>query len=207
MTKLEQGLRFGPLNGQWVHLCIDMQRMFAEQTEWFTPWMEKVLPNVVSVVEIEPVRTLFTRYVPPRSAADVGGTWQRYYSRWASMTRDRLDPNLIDLVPDLARFVPPATVEDKVVMSPWSGQLHTRLRAAGISSLIVTGAETEVCVLAAIMGAIDLGYRVIIVTDAICSGADPTHDAMMAIYESRFGMQVETVTTSDLIAARLDGML
>ena len=47
--------------------------------------------------------------------------------------------------------------------------------------------------LATVMGAIDLGYRVTIVADAICSGADSTHDAMIEIYESRFGMQVETV--------------
>ena len=48
------------------------------------------------------------------------------------------------------------------------------------------------------MGAIDLGYRVVIVADAICSGANSTHDAMLAIYESRFGMQVQTISTPDL---------
>lgn len=30
---------------------------------------------------------------------------------------------------------------------------------------------------------------------------------MLAIYESRFGMQVETVTPADLVAAGIDGML
>ena len=114
---------------------------------------------------------------------------------------------MIDLVPPLSRFAPPALLEDKVVMSAWHGSLHTRLQGAGITSLIVTGAETEVCVLASVMGAIDLGYRVVIVTDAVCSGADSTHDAMLGIYDSRFGMQVETVTTAELIAAKVDGML
>ena len=52
------------------------------------------------------------------------------------------------------------------------------------------------------MGAIDLGYRVVIVADAICSGANSTHDAMLAIYESRFGMQVQTISTPDLLTAR-----
>jgi hypothetical protein len=47
----------------------------------------------------------------------------------------------------------------------------------------------------------------ILVTDAVCSGADETHDAMLRIYESRFGMQVETVTTAELIEARIDGAL
>lgn len=201
------GLRFGPLRDRWVHLCVDMQRMFAEGTEWHTPWLERVLPNVVSVVELEPARTVFTRFVPPKSPDDVSGTWQRYYRRWASMTQDRLAPDLIELVPSLAQFAPPAWIEDKVLMSAWHGSLHARLQASGVTSIIVTGAETEVCVLASVMGAIDLGYRVVIVTDAVCSGADSTHDAMLEIYSSRFGMQVETVTTAELIAARLDKML
>lgn len=201
-----EGLRFGPL-GEWVHLCVDMQRMFAEQTEWHTPWMERVLPNVVRLVEMDPARTVFTRFIPPRSPEDVAGTWRRYYRRWANMTRDALAPELIDLVAELSHFVPPGGIEDKAVMSPWSGSLHARLRAAGVHTLIISGAETEVCVLAAVMGAIDRGYRVVIAADALCSGADSTHDAMLEIYKRRFGMQVETVTTAELLAARLDGLL
>jgi nicotinamidase-related amidase len=200
------GLHFGPLGDSWVHLCVDMQRMFAEETEWYTPWMEKVLPNIIAIVQLAPARTIFTRFIPPRSADERAGAWRRYYERWASMTQDRLRPEMIDLVPPLSRFAPPARLEDKVVMSAWHGGLHARLQTAGITSIIVTGAETEVCVLASVMGAIDLGYRVVIVTDALCSGADSTHDAMLGIYESRFGMQVETMTTAELIAAKVDGM-
>jgi nicotinamidase-related amidase len=207
VTKLDEGLRFGRLRENWVHLCVDMQRMFAEPTEWHTPWMERVLPNVVAVVELDPARTVFTRFIPPPSAEEVGGAWRRYYRKWETMTRNQLDLQMLDLVPELARFVPPAVLEDKTVMSAWHGSLHARLRAAGVDALIVSGAETEVCVLATVMGAIDLGYRVIIVADAICSGADSTHDAMLGIYESRYGMQVETVTAADLLAARLDRML
>ena len=48
------GLQFGPLGDRWVHLGIDMQRMFAEPTEWHTPWMQRLLLNVVTVVELDP---------------------------------------------------------------------------------------------------------------------------------------------------------
>jgi nicotinamidase-related amidase len=48
---------------------------------------------------------------------------------------------------------------------------------------------------------VDLGYRLIIATDAICSSADPTHDAMMEIYHSRYGMQVETAESAQLLEA------
>jgi nicotinamidase-related amidase len=44
------------------------------------------------------------------------------------------------------------------------------------------------------LGAVDWGFRVVLATDALCSLADETHDAMMKIYKSRFGEQVETAS-------------
>lgn len=197
------GLNFGPLGGNWVHLWIDMQRMFSEETEWHAPWMKRVLPEVVRLVEMGPERTVFTRFIPARSADDVGGTWRRYYQRWPSMTGERLDPGLLDLIPALALHAPPARVLDKPIDSPWLGsRLHAELLTAGVDTVVISGAETEVCVMAAVIGAIDLGYRVIIATDAICSSADSTHDAMHHIYDSRFGMQVETAEVVEIVEAR-----
>lgn len=196
------GLHFGPLGSHWVHLCIDMQRMFSEPTDWHARWMDKVLPEVVRLVEMGPERTVFTRFIPARSADEVSGTWRRYYRRWASMTRERLAPELIELMPELARFAPPARVLDKPIYSPWlQSRLHAELLAAGVDTVVVSGAETEVCVMAAVIGAIDLGYRVVIATDAICSSADSTHDAMHHIYDSRFGMQVETAEVEEIVDA------
>ena len=49
------------------------------------------------------------------------------------------------------------------------------------------------------LGAIDWGFRVIMVTDALCSSADETHDAIMNIYRSRFSEQIEIVETEQLL--------
>jgi nicotinamidase-related amidase len=183
-----------------VHLCVDMQRMFAEDTEWSMPWFERVLPNVVAIASAHPERTIFTRFIPASQPKQGVGMWKRYYERWSSMTINHLGPELIGLVPDLARFVPPARIFDKHVYSPWTGtDLHQQLRTGGIDTIIITGGETDVCVLATMLGAIDWGFRVILVTDALCGSADETHDAMMNVYMSRFGEQVETVTTKMLI--------
>ena len=76
----------------------------------------------------------------------------------------------------------------------------------GIDTVIITGGETDVCVLATMLGAIDWGFRIILVTDALCSSADETHDAMMNVYMNRFGEQVETVTTQTLLDSWLGGM-
>jgi nicotinamidase-related amidase len=60
-------LRWGPPGKNAVHICVDMQRMFAEDTEWKTPWFARVLPNVVAVTAAHPVRTVCTRFLPAQS--------------------------------------------------------------------------------------------------------------------------------------------
>jgi nicotinamidase-related amidase len=91
-------------------------------------------------------------------------------------------------------------VLDKHVYSPWlDARLHNGLQERGVDTLIVSGGETDVCVLATILGAIDRGYHVVIAVDAVCSSADETHDAMMTLYESRFGQQIQTANTAEIV--------
>lgn len=183
-----------------LHLCVDMQRMFAEATAWHAPWLLGVLSAIEAIVDQRPTHTVFTRFIPPASADGATGAWQTYYHKWASMTRDRLAPELLDLVPSLARHVPPARVLDKAVYSPWfSPVLVATLREARIDTVIVTGGETDVCVATTVMGAIDHGFRVVLPTDAVFGSADETHDAMLRVFESRFGLQLTTCRTQDLL--------
>ena len=194
------GLQHGSVGENCVHLCVDMQRLFAEKTDWFTPWMERVLPNARRIAEAHPDRTIFTRFIPAQKPGEGEGTWRRYYERWASVTIERLGAEMVELVPDLARLVPPAEVLDKRVYSPWlDNDLHERLRRRRTDTLVVTGGETDVCVLGAVLGAVDRGYRVLVVTDALCSSSDETHDAMLTLYHNRYGQQVETVTADEVL--------
>ncbi|MGU3420224.1 cysteine hydrolase family protein [Methylobacterium sp. D54C] len=196
----EPGSSGGALGPDCVHLCVDMQRMFAEPTDWQTPWMNRVLPHVCRLAAAHPERTVFTRFIPAARPGEGRGTWATYSRRWAGMTRERLDPGLIDLVPDLARLAPPAEIVDKTVYSPWlETGLDARLRARGVDTLIVTGAETDVCVLAAVLGGVDLGYRIVLATDGLCSSCDEAHDALLLMYRMRYGHQVETMTTAEIL--------
>src|SRR4029453_9784108 len=47
-------LRYGAPRDSAVHLCVDMQRMFAESTGWRLPWLERVLPNIASITSAHP---------------------------------------------------------------------------------------------------------------------------------------------------------
>jgi nicotinamidase-related amidase len=101
------------------------------------------------------------------------GVWRDYYRRWRQTTRAHLDPTLLELLPSLEKLVPPATVIDKTRYSAFvEPSLHRLLQERRADGLVVTGSETDVCVLATVLGAVDLGYAVTVVTDAVCSSSE-----------------------------------
>lgn len=57
------GLVFGPLGAGAVHVCVDMQRLFAAGSAWHAPWLERVLPVVERVAVAWAERTVFTRFI------------------------------------------------------------------------------------------------------------------------------------------------
>jgi nicotinamidase-related amidase len=190
-----------PLTPRTVHLCVDMQRIFSSEGPWATPWMERVLPVVLAISQRFPERTVFTRFITPQHAEDMPGTWRLYYEKWRQTTRERLDVRLLQLMPDLAKLAPPATVIDKTRYSAFFEPfLLQHLRALQADGLIVTGSETDVCVLATIMGAVDHGYRVILVRDGVCSSLDEGHDALLGLYHRRFSLQIETADAETVLS-------
>ncbi|RWD99060.1 cysteine hydrolase [Mesorhizobium sp.] len=196
------GLAYGPLGDRCVHLCVDMQRLFAEPSPWATPWITRVLPRIESLVERRAAQTVFTRFLPASKPGQGIGTWKHYYQRWASMTLTEIGFEMADLLPSLARHCPPAAIIDKHIYSPWSeGKLTSLLTERKTDTLVITGGETDVCVLATVLGAIDFGFRVVLVTDALCSSSDATHDALLTVYHQRFAQQVETVEMETILSS------
>jgi nicotinamidase-related amidase len=91
---------------------------------------------------------------------------------------------------------------DRVVTHQRVGGFHDSeldqvLRGAGVDTVVFLGVATNASVEGTARAASDLGYRVVIVSDA-CSAATP--EAHAASLES-LGLLAEIVTTEDLIAA------
>jgi nicotinamidase-related amidase len=80
----KEGLQNGPLTASCAHLCIDMQTLFAAETDWHTPWMTRVLPVVERLVAARPDRTIFTRFIPGNRPGEGSGTWRAASTRWWS---------------------------------------------------------------------------------------------------------------------------
>jgi nicotinamidase-related amidase len=198
-----EGVRADPLvrniPSRAVHLCIDMQNLIAPSGPWAAEWAMRVLPTICSLVERAPERCIFTRFVPPERPDQMPGAWRAFYGKWPGLTGREIDPEALELMAPLKLFVPPARLLDKTRYSAFSNSaLHACLNEMGAEALIVSGAESDVCVLATVLSAVDIGYPVIVATDAICSSADPGHDAALQLYAQRFSQQVQTMQTDEI---------
>lgn len=65
--------------------------------------------------------------------------------------------------------------------------------------MILSGAETDVCVLSTALGAVDHGYRVVIAADAVCSYSDVGHDALLTLFRERFSQQISIAPVAEII--------
>jgi nicotinamidase-related amidase len=185
-----------------VHLAIDMQRMFAEQTEWYSPGLLPLVPNVAAIAAALPRRTFFTRFTVPHVAEHAKGQWQKYYRRWHRFTGAVMNPGLVEIVEALAPYATPDTLIDKPTYSVFEvAGFDQRLAALGTDTILFTGVETDVCVLASLMTAVDRGYRVVAVADALGSSSAEGHEATLRYVLTRMPDQVEIVETAAVLAA------
>ena len=152
------GARFGPLS---------VQTLFAERTDWHVPWLERVLPIVTRQAEARRARTIFTRFMPPERPEEAAGAWRRYYRHWRKMTGEQL------VIPGSSGWylTQPAGLchRQKSLFPVRRGSFSQDTRQVRADTFVMTGGETDVCVLAAVMDAVDAGYRVVLADDALCS--------------------------------------
>jgi hypothetical protein len=104
------GSSLSPPGPNAVHLCVDMQNLFTSRGPWPTPWMEKALPS--AACRTFPRTNRVHPFHSAASASGVGGGAN--YKRWDNVTRDPLSPDVLELVPELREFVPPAGVIDRL---------------------------------------------------------------------------------------------
>ncbi|AYG70131.1 MULTISPECIES: isochorismatase family cysteine hydrolase [unclassified Rhizobium] len=189
-----------PLSQNTLHVVIDMQRLFAEETAWHTPAIAGILPNVVALSKARPAETLFARFAVPQNAEAAKGRWKDYYRRWSSVTLDELDVAMLDLVAPLAAIASPSSIVDKGTYSIFgSPAFAARLQGSEIDTLIFSGVETDVCVYASALDAVDAGYRVILAEDALASGDMKAHAMVIDILAARLTEQIEILSTKTIL--------
>ena len=183
------------------HIAIDMQRLVAEQTAWHSPIVTAILPNVLKLSKALPAQTLYARFVAPQDEADAVGNWKAFYRRWPMITGKELDPELIDLVAPLAEIAKPGEVFDKLGYSIFSApELHGAFQQANVDTLVLSGIETDVCVYSSALAAVDLGYFVVLASDALASPDEQAHRDVLDRLAPRLPDQIAIMTTAEILA-------
>jgi nicotinamidase-related amidase len=191
-----------PLGNHAVHVVVDMQRLFAEDTAWGSPNTRSVVAPILRLLRFRPEPVIFTRFLTPRRLEDMPGSWQNYYRHWPTVLLERMDPAMLDLMPEFLPFVPPAEISDKRTFSSFAdGDFAERLRRRRADTLILTGVETDMCVLGTAFDAVDRGYRVVVAKDAVASSVPAAHQAMLDHLYPRFEFQLDLATVDEIMAA------
>ena len=191
----------GPLGPDTVHIVVDMQVLFTPPGRWALPAMDEIMPNIQAIAARHPGRTLFTRFVVPERAEAAPGCWRGYYDHWWDFTGEHLPEGRLDLLEALRPWASAAVIVDKPTHSAFeTPDLERQLTALGAATLVLTGIETDVCVLATALTAIDRGYRVIVVSDAVASSSPEGHAAALTAILPRFDRQAEIMDTATLLA-------
>ena len=185
-----------PISPQTKHIVIVLQRLFAEPHGWHVPSIADILPNVLTLCQTTQSKTLYSRFITPANPQSATGRWQNLYQAYPEVTG--LNPAILDLIASLAKIAPPVQIFDKTTYSIFPAVLPYLSQT---DTLILSGAETDACVYASVLSAVDLGLRVIIASDAVTSSDQAAHAATLHIIAHRMPTQVELATTAEIIAA------
>ncbi|MEM7217205.1 MAG: cysteine hydrolase [Pseudomonadota bacterium] len=193
---------------------IDMQKFFTidKESPWAAPTVLSITPKITQLIKAcTRGKTIFTLFKPPEDWQDEHGTWKNYYHHSIGVTADKIDPTAYEIIDTFKNDVmsPLTRLVDKQTASAfYYTNFDDILRARDTTFLILSGIESDYCVLATALDAVSRGYSVVIPMDACGSSKGATGQRNAEAIFERFGGQIwitdtETVTTQ-LKNARAD---
>lgn len=156
-------------------VVIDMQEAFRDPaSDWHVPRYADAQDRVGALATHFRGRTVWTRFV--RDPEETGA-WSAYYDRWSSFRVER-EATVWNLTLPVEQDDPVLTLP---TFSKWGPDL-ARL-TSGARRLVVCGVATDCCVLSTVLGAVDAGRAVTVVTDACAGVTDAAHDQALGLLE------------------------
>lgn len=159
-------------------LVIDMQNVYLPGRDWACPSMPGAIGRICRLLEADAVeRVIFTRFAAPSAPV---GTWKEYNEENAAINSSHY---LNEMVEELRPYLKRWPVYEKSVYS--SMRIPELLEAARAADRVVlSGVVAECCVLATLMEAIDLGCKVVYLTDCVSGQTEQNEAAIRKIAES-----------------------
>ena len=212
-------------------IVVDMQPLFYKGNSLESSYMNLLWPNQASVIDAtekyvhqQSLRAqqvydmcFFVCWRMPSSRTEIPGQWQELLMRDGRIRVESAAD--CSVMPPLETFVQKgAHVCTKLVASGFSAQcsLSTQLEqywaaqshqsSASSSSvqrktLVIMGIETDFCVLSTVLGAIDAGYRVLVIKDACGSPRRRAHSTTCdVVFAGAFRDFLRICSTQEFIA-------
>ena len=200
--------------GRTALLVVDMQRAFLEPGEAMeVPPARDAVPRIGELIAIfrdKGLPVVFTRFTYSAEAPLLVGELHpehRPAIPGAPVGTGRPSSSCLEgednvgIVPDLEPRAGELVV-DKRYYDGFNGTvLDGALRARGITTLVVTGTMTDICVLATVVGGFNREYRMVVVEDGVATLWPGIQDAALDI----IGRAYARVTSAKDVADQLAG--
>ena len=180
-------------------LAIDFQNVYMPGFDWACPSMPRSQANLVRLLRagvFSREQVLFTQYVTPQPAV---GRWQTYVEEYRSICEN---PYLSEITDEMKPFAKDHPLHQKSV---YSSMDVPEIRSAAVSSrdrggsLLLSGVVAECCVLSTLMQAMDLGCRVIYLTDCVSGQNEQMEEAVRAIAQSFSPVHTLVMTSEEYL--------
>jgi ureidoacrylate peracid hydrolase len=207
----ERVLRLEP--GRTALLVVDMQRGFVEPGEAMeVPPARAIVPVIRALIETfraTRLPVLFTEFTySPALPLLVGELHPEHRPAPAGAPRGFGMPSSSCLegtesARTIAALAP--RPDEPVIRKRWydgfaGTELDGALRARGVTSLVLTGTMTDICVLATVVGAFNREYRLTVVEDGVATLGPEIQRATLDIVGRAFGRVVSSKEVLDTIA-------
>ncbi len=199
--------------GRTALLVIDMQRGFLDPGEAMeVPPAREIIPRIQALLGLfreKRLPVVFTEFLyservpllvgelhPEHRRARSGGPRGFGLPSSSCLEGEENVHTVSDLAPRLDELVIRKHWYDAFNGTPLDGAL----RARGVTSLVLTGTMTDICVLASVVGAFNREYRVVVVEDAVATLWPEIQRATLDIFRRAFARVVSAKEVADEVA-------
>lgn len=184
-----------------LFLVIDMQNVYTEGGEWFCPNIDVATANIIKVIKrvddssAPADRVIFTKFIASKNPS---GTWIKYNEENKAVNESAYANEIVD---KLKPYVESHEVFEKAEYSSLSAKAlkDTVSQYVDDGRVVVSGVVADCCVLATVMGLIDMGVKVIYLTDAVAGIDDETENAVLTVLKGLDPLHVRRMTTEEYL--------
>ncbi|MCR5762101.1 MAG: isochorismatase family protein [Treponema sp.] len=174
-------------------LIIDMQNVYTKNQEWACLDTEGIVKRITELTEKSISQNIvLTEYLPAENPV---GTWKDYNNVYSDINSNKW---LNELIPDIQKHTKKYPLYSKSTYSSMSIP-QVRKQALNAGRVILTGVVAECCVLYTALEAMDMGCKVIYLTDCTSGFTKEKEDATKLIFSGLCPLHIQMMTLEEYL--------